>query len=115
MRVFMFGDYEFLCNAYGLSGASGKPHCQHVHVCVCVENYSYNIGRHCCLWCDITYEQMQTSRDLRGASPEWSLDILSRDYQHFVTTGRGNIKVAKLYNNVIRERLFDVPLDQVRQ
>ena len=27
MRVFMFGDYEFLCNAYGLSGASGKHHC----------------------------------------------------------------------------------------
>ena len=55
-----------------------NPIANMVHVCVCVENYPYNIGRHCFLWCDITYEQMQTSRDLRGASPEQSLDILSR-------------------------------------
>ena len=24
LRVFVFGDYEFLCKMYGISGASGK-------------------------------------------------------------------------------------------
>ena len=26
MKVFMSGDYEFLCQIYGLSGASGNRH-----------------------------------------------------------------------------------------
>ena len=29
IRIFMFGDYEFLCHMYGLSGASGLY--THIH------------------------------------------------------------------------------------
>ncbi|XP_065671101.1 uncharacterized protein LOC136089233 [Hydra vulgaris] len=38
VRVFMFGDYGFLCSVYGVTGA---------------------IGRHCCLFCDITKKDIQ--------------------------------------------------------
>ena len=24
LRIFLFGDYEFLCSAYGITGANGK-------------------------------------------------------------------------------------------
>ena len=37
-RIFLFGDYEFLANMYGISGAS---------------------GRHPCLWCHITSDMMK--------------------------------------------------------
>ena len=76
---------------------------------------SLTTGHHCCLWCKVTYEQMQCPRAVQGTSPGRSPQTLDHDLHKFLTTGMGNIKVAKSYNNVIRERLFDVPLDQVRK
>lgn len=66
-RLFFFGDYSFLCDMYGLSGAS---------------------GRYCCLWCLITSEAMQIPifiRHLYMASLR-TLDTLKRDYTNFIET-----------------------------
>lgn len=66
------------------------------------------------MWCDGTYEEIQVEPAMRQRSfVARSLQTLDHDLDRFTREGRGNIKVAKLYNNVIRERLFDVPLNQV--
>ena len=41
-----------------------------------------------------------------------TLETLSADLERFHHNGN-NIKRAKFFNNVIDDRLFDVPLDQV--
>jgi len=44
--------------------------------------------------------------------PERSLDTLRADLKAFHDSG-GDIKTAKMYNNVIHEHLFNVELSQV--
>ena len=69
-------------------------------------------GRHCCVWCDITSEKMQISRDQRPHSQLRTLESLQSDHASFVADG-GDLKKAKLHNNVIRPHLFNIPLSQV--
>ncbi|XP_065682055.1 uncharacterized protein LOC124811292 [Hydra vulgaris] len=91
-RVFMFGDYDFLCSVYGITGAK---------------------GRHCCLFCDITKEEMKiipTSR-IRVVSHR-TLNSLSDNFESFQNSG-GVLKSAKHFNNVIDQSLFNIPLDQI--
>ncbi|XP_065672288.1 uncharacterized protein LOC124815234 [Hydra vulgaris] len=91
-RVFMFGDYDFLCSVYGVTGA---------------------IGRHCCLFCDITKKDVQLAPLCREhVVSQRSLNSLNNDFHRFQSNG-GNLKNAKLFNNVINETLFNIPLDQV--
>ena len=92
-RVFMFGDYQYLSFMYGISGAS---------------------GRHCCLWCSATYEEMQADPvTVKGTLFPRSLETLKDDYLNFTTSGGKKLKNAKLYNNVIEKTFFNVPLSQV--
>jgi len=35
------------------------------------------------------------------------------DHDRFMTHGNGDIRVAKLYNNVIGSVIFEIPLDNV--
>ncbi|XP_065647795.1 uncharacterized protein LOC136077113 [Hydra vulgaris] len=91
VRVFMFGDYDFLCSVYGVTGA---------------------IGRHCCLFCDITKKDIQLAPLCREhVISQKSLNSLNSDFHRFQSNG-GNLKNAKLFNNVINETLFNIPLDQ---
>uniref|UniRef100_A0A1X7UAJ2 Uncharacterized protein n=1 Tax=Amphimedon queenslandica TaxID=400682 RepID=A0A1X7UAJ2_AMPQE len=93
IRIFMFGDYEFLCNLYGLSGAS---------------------GRHCCLWYIITSDKLKvdkTTRDSENTIVPRSLASLSQKHQEFVTAG-SNLKRAKFFENVIGKAFFNIPLSQ---
>ena len=114
IRVFLFGNYEFLCRLYGISGLSGKqlrstrkwkspksifPIC----------NY---IGRHCCLWCTVTSKELKTPCEVRGHSPLQTLETMKSDLEHFETAG-SDVSKAKLFNNVISPCLFDISLDQV--
>ncbi|XP_065669741.1 uncharacterized protein LOC136088822 isoform X2 [Hydra vulgaris] len=92
VRVFMFGDYDFLCSVYGITGA---------------------IGQHCCLFCDITKKNIQLAPINRKDSvSQRSLKSLNIDFHCFQSNG-GNLKKAKFFNNVINETLFNIPLDQV--
>jgi len=55
---------------------------------------------------------MKTSRDQRNTNLR-SIKTLQQDLVKFNTDGHGDTKVAKMYNNVIEEFIFDVPLNQV--
>ena len=86
----LFGDYQFLCNFYGISGACGK---------------------YPCLWCYVSKEQIQIeensiSCDLR------SLRSLERDFEQFKKTGK-NLKNAKNCFNVIHQPVLPIEIDMV--
>ncbi|XP_065664909.1 uncharacterized protein LOC136086617 [Hydra vulgaris] len=88
IRVFIFGDYKFLCALYGISGAS---------------------GRHCCLFC------YATANDMKCIDPEMkyrTLEDLCLDHKRFMKNG-GLKSIAKNFNNVISEPILKIPLDQV--
>ncbi|XP_070537321.1 uncharacterized protein [Ptychodera flava] len=90
-RLFGFGDYEYLCKIYGLSGAG---------------------GRHFCLWCHVTQEESQIPRHLRTSQPR-SIDSLIKDHADFLAEGQGKLKNAKEYNNAINNIIFEIPISQV--
>ncbi|XP_065675447.1 uncharacterized protein LOC136091667 [Hydra vulgaris] len=91
-RVFMFGDYDFLCSVYGITGAS---------------------DRHCCLFCDITKEEIKITPENRKHNVSHrTLYSLRDNFESFQSFG-GVLKNVKLFNNVIDQSLFNIPLDQV--
>ena len=92
IKLFIVGDYAFLANIYGLSGASGK---------------------HPCLWCLDTKQDMQSYASSKYPSQTRTLEQLKTNHQHFVETGNSKIKEASKFNNVIREPLLNIPLNQV--
>ncbi len=49
----------------------------------------------------------------RGRSVPRTLKSLYEDHMKFATKGKGNIKLAKHYNNVIAPAFFDIPITQV--
>ena len=71
-----------------------------------------HLGRHCCLWCYITQEELAIPCESRGLQQPRTLDTLQSDFQKFTLAG-ANLKVAKEFNNVIGSAQFTVPLDQV--
>ena len=103
MRLFLSGDYEFLCRMYGLSGASGQQTDIHVHI---------HVGRHCCLWCTVTRGEIKLSPEQQPPATLRTVSMLIQDHQQFLASG-GALKNAKNYNNCIGEPLFDIPLEQV--
>ena len=112
MRIFIYGDYQFLTNIYGLSGASGNLALILINKLAVVHALLLIIvGRHCCLWCTIDRQSMQHTPAERGAFPLRTLEMLTREYGNF--HHQGSKVQAKDFKNVIGEALFQVPLDQV--
>lgn len=110
VRVFLCGDYEFLCRLYGLSGASGLIHTL-CHYCDYIT--FINVGRHCCLWCLITSSQLKLPPSSRGPVSLWTTESICTDYEGFEKSGK-KIKEAKNHNNVIEKPFFiSIPLSQV--
>ena len=92
VRLFLFGDYDFLLKLYGLSGA------QSVHPC---------------LYCLASKAQIQSPPVFnQGNINERNLAQIERDYDKFRRSGRQKTK-AKLFNNVVRKPLLDVEIDHV--
>ncbi len=60
IKVFLFGDYDFQCKVFGLSGAAGT---------------------HPCLWCYTTKRQMQKAPETQPAIQERTLRGMRRDYR----------------------------------
>lgn len=72
-------------------------------------------GRHCCLFCEIAAGHIKVPLQARGPAPLRSLGTLQRDYLQFNSIGKGNLKNAKHFNNVIGKPFLDIPLTQVSQ
>ena len=70
-----------------------------------------NSTRNSCLLA-IRSSGLKVPLSTRGHCPPRSLQTLKEDHQRFVNTG-ANIKSAKLYNNVIEEANFSMPLEKV--
>ena len=78
-RIFLFGDYEFLCAMYELSGAAGK---------------------HPCLWCTISSDMLVIPLSERGRCTPRTLDSLTENYKKYKGEFNGIIKKAKFCFNV---------------
>ena len=90
----MFGDYEFLSAMFGISGAA---------------------GRHPCLWCEITNDQMQLSYSIRANNMpnKRSLENLKTRHGEFIHNCNSKLSLAKTVFNVMDNIFFEIPLDQV--
>ena len=73
---------------------------------------SFNTGKHCCLWCNISSGEMAQPLKDRGCSQPRTLESLQADYHRFQAAG-GRLRNAKLYHNVIAPHFFDIPISQV--
>ena len=91
IKLFLFGDYDFLLKLYGISGA------QSVHPC---------------LWCKASKCQIQKSPTQQPAIPARSLSNIKNDYQRYRCAGKPK-KKARLYHNVITAPILDIALQQV--
>ena len=89
MRVFMFGDYKFLADIYGLSGAASK---------------------HPCIWCLKTRGEMQSFCPTK--SKERTVQQLIGDNNRFQEENKGKNHVSE-YNNALRRPLIDIDINQV--
>ena len=71
-----------------------------------------HLGKHNCLWCEISSDQLKTPCRERGLIQQRSLQTLQRDYDGFVRAG-GDIRHAKDHNNVIQPYFLEISLNQV--
>ena len=72
----------------------------------------FNLGRHCCLWCKITSQQIQVPLEIRNKSEKRTFVGLEEDLTKFQQKGY-ILKEAKNCNNVIHKPFFNIPLQQV--
>ncbi|XP_067667443.1 uncharacterized protein [Haliotis asinina] len=92
LRIFLFGDYDFLSKVYGISGAAAKfP----------------------CLWCHASKFQIQKDPESREYVEGRTLKTLKRDHRQFVEKGQGKIENAGAYHNAIHQPLFPVHINRV--
>lgn len=79
---------------------------------MCIIIIFLNEGRHCCLFCTVTSQEMQLPIEQQNNKQVRTLESLNFDLENFQREG-GDVKKAKFFNNVIHKRYFNVPLDQV--
>ena len=86
----LFGDYQFLCNSFGISGACGKfP----------------------CLWCHVSKENIQVEDHWKECEIR-SLETLEHNFEQFENSGK-KLKNAKDYFNVINRPILAIDIDMV--
>ena len=71
--------------------------------------------RHNCLWCLIPSSSLKVSLAEWGRFTTRSLELLRSDHSDFVSSGGGDVKKAKFFNNVIEDYMyfFDILLENV--
>ncbi|XP_033099759.1 uncharacterized protein LOC117103329 [Anneissia japonica] len=89
LRLFFFGDYEFLSRVYGLIGSNGK--------------YS-------CIYCLIT---QQGIKDGTGNCSKRTLDSYNDDFEEFVRNGSDPAKGKFVFHSVVRKPMLNIELDKV--
>ena len=91
LRVFLFGDYDFLLKLYRISGAQSF---------------------HPCLWCEASKEQTQKSPTEQPVLPERTLRSIKSDIRKYKRAGSKQ-KTAKAYNNAVLSPIWDIELTHV--
>ena len=76
---------------------------------ITVHSIIYFSGRHNCLWYLIPSSSLKVPLAVQGRFTERSLESLKLDHNSFLFTGGGDLKKAKLFNNVIEEYFFNIP------
>ena len=95
IKVFLFGDYSFLCNVYGLSGAAGT---------------------YPCLWCLSSNFEIKNSK---GIDLDRSLSSIKQNHREYLEARRQKNTLQQrkelpaLYKNCVRAPLFDIELEMV--
>ena len=90
IKLYLNGDYEFLCKSHGLSGAQGT---------------------HPCLFCDISKKCLQPLRQSRHALR--TLDDIKSDHLDFLETGKGDKDEVKHFKNCLRFPIFMIPISSI--
>ena len=84
-----------------------------VTVLVALAKY-VTLGRHCCLWCFIQHDKMVIPPSERDVGyRRRTLFNIKANHAEFLTKGKGDIKKAKFYGNVISKNFFDIEIDKV--
>ena len=91
LRVFLFGDYDFLLKLYGISRAQSF---------------------HTCLWCEASKEQTLKSSTEQPVLPERTLRSIKSDLRKYKRAGSKK-KTAKAYNNAVLSPIWDIELTHV--
>ena len=102
--------HQVTMSSYAISMESQEPL---VSIKFCFITLTFLLGRHCCLWCTITSDQLIVPKASRQPVTVRTLDHLAERYSAFLADG-GNLKKAKFHCNVIGETLFNIPLTQVK-
>ena len=89
IKVFLFGDYAFVCDVFGLSGARGK---------------------YPCLWCLTTSDDIQTVS--QGPIEDRTLTSIHKDHEKYLEAGNKKM-LAKQFHNCIRQPLMDIEIEMV--
>ncbi len=91
VRVFGFGDYDFICKILGLSGAKGT---------------------YPCYMCFISKDEMQNCKQKRPESKQRTLVKIKKDHTKFEKDG-GNLKRQSLFHNSIHSSIFNIPISHI--
>ena len=73
----------------------------------------FTLGTYPCLWCLILGTAMHLPKNQRGEAQKRTLDGMREHLREFKDKGRGDLKKAKSFFNVIYEPLLEIPIDQV--
>ena len=91
IKLSLNGDYSFLCNAYGISGATG----------------SYP-----CIWCLVKSSDLAHPKDDEDYE-ERSISSITEDHIRFKEESDGNKAVVQHYNNALHAPLLPIELEDV--
>ena len=87
LRLFLFGDYDFLCKVMAISGHQGT---------------------YPCIWCLIKKSDMVIKRETRGSTEHRKLGQLMADHCAFINIGGSKKMKAAAYHNVLNQSLMDM-------
>ena len=90
IKVFAFGDYDFYCKIFGLSGAQGT---------------------HPCLWCNISKKQIQS--DQYHKSEPRTLESIKENCDKWEMETNADKKRASEYYNCVHRPMINIDLDRV--
>ena len=91
LKLFLFGDLDFLLKMFGLSGA------QSIHPC---------------LWCIASRKRIQKAPSQQPSVPHRTMNKIKQDYRRYKRAGKPK-KKAQAFNNVVTSPIWDIELSHV--